>query len=289
MVHNRIFRHARRLAGVAGSMGLISTPALHAAEAGSSATETALVATGVLTILLIAITFLTLMIPEEEKKALAEGLKRMGRYLGSGPSERVPTFDHDFDGIHELDNRIPPWFTTLFLATVLFGGAYLLDYHVFRTSRLPGEEYREEMAAADLHRRVVMATEGQIDESQLVALADPAALNRGAENFKKYCVSCHGVHGQGVVGPNLTDDYWIHGGSVKNVFATIKLGVPAKGMISWGLVFTPKQIQELASYVLSLRGTNPPGAKTAEGQLYVEPAPSTLTVAPKDTAGTRKL
>lgn len=289
MIHNRISRRTRRLAGVAGGMALLLPPALLAGEAGSSATETALVATGVLTIILIAITFLALMIPEEEKKALVEGLQRMGRYLGSGLPERVPTFDHDFDGIQELDNRIPPWFTTLFLATVLFGGAYVLDYHVFRTSRLSGEEYREEMAAADLHRRIVMATEGQIDESQLVALADPAVLNRGAENFKKYCVSCHGERGQGVVGPNLTDDYWIHGGSVKNVFVTIKQGVPARGMISWGLVFTPKQIQELASYVLSLRGTNPPGAKRAEGQLYVEPAPSTLTSAPKDSAGTKRL
>jgi cytochrome c oxidase cbb3-type subunit 3 len=179
-------------------------------------------------------------------------------------------FEHDFDGIQELDNRIPPWFSTLFIATVVFGVVYLLDYHVFRTSKLSGDEYAEELAAAELHRRIVMATEGQIDETQLAALNDPNALKRGEENFKKYCVSCHGSQGQGVVGPNLTDDYWIHGGGIRNVFSTIKQGVPAKGMISWQLVFTPKQLQELASYVLSLRGTNPPGAKKAEGQLYVE-------------------
>jgi cytochrome c oxidase cbb3-type subunit 3 len=115
-----------------------------------------------------------------------------------------------------------------------------------------------------------MATEGQIDETRLVALADPEAVRRGAENYQKYCVSCHGGQGQGMVGPNLTDDFWIHGGGVRNVYATIKQGVPAKGMISWQLVFSPKQIQELASFVLSLRGTNPPGGKKAEGTLYRE-------------------
>jgi cytochrome c oxidase cbb3-type subunit III len=83
-------------------------------------------------------------------------------------------------------------------------------------------------------------------------------------------VSCHGPQGGGVVGPNLTDDYWIHGGSVRNVYGTIKQGVPAKGMISWQLVFTPKQIQEIASYVLSLRGSNPTGGKKPEGTLFTE-------------------
>jgi cytochrome c oxidase cbb3-type subunit 3 len=142
------------------------------------------------------------------------------------------------------------------------------------------EEYREEIAAADLQRRLVVAKEGAIDENTLVALADPAALERGKEAFGKYCVSCHGAQGQGVVGPNLTDEFWIHGGGVKNVYAVIKNGVAAKGMISWQLVFTPKQIQEIASFVLSLQGTNPPNAKKAEGERYVEPAAGT---APTDS------
>ena len=107
------------------------------------------------------------------------------------------------------------------------------------------------------------------------------ALGRGKEAFGKYCVSCHGPQGQGVVGPNLTDQYWIHGGAVTNVYATIKNGVAAKGMISWQLVFTPKQIQEIASFVLSLQGTNPPNAKKQEGMLYDGPA---VNAAPADTS-----
>jgi cytochrome c oxidase cbb3-type subunit 3 len=283
------FRRVKRQASTVGVLNLVWSNLLFASSAGSTATETALVVTGVLTIIIIAVAFLVLLLPDEEKKAFGDAAKRVRTYLIPGKADRAPMLDHEFDGIHELDNRIPPWFTTLFVATVLFGGAYLLDYHVFLTSKLSGDEYKEEMVTAELHRRIIMATEGQIDESQLAALRDLAALKRGEENFRKYCVSCHGERAQGVVGPNLTDDYWIHGGGVKNVFATIKQGVPAKGMISWGLVFTPKQIQELASYVLSLRGTNPPGAKKPEGQPYVEPDTVPTASAPKDSSKVKKL
>lgn len=192
------------------------------------------------------------------------------RYFISGTTERVEELDHDFDGIRELDNRIPPWFSYLFAGTIAFGGVYLLDYHVFGTSRLSAAEYSDEVSAADVQRRILIASEGQIDESQLVVLKDGASLARGNENFQKYCISCHGVKGQGIVGPNLTDRYWIHGGGIRDVYATIKNGVPAKGMISWQLIFTPKQMQELSSYVFSLQGTNPPGARPPQGELWVE-------------------
>jgi len=260
------------------------TRAAFAGSASDSGTETALVVTGILTIVIIAIAFLALIIPDDDMKKLGGAAMRLRSYLLPGKAENTPMIDHDFDGIHELDNRIPPWFTTLFSVTVIFGVVYMLDYHVFSTSRLSAEEYREEIAAADLHRRIIMATEGTIDENQLTALTDPVVLQRAGEEFKKFCISCHGANGQGVVGPNLTDDYWIDGGGIRNVYTTIKQGVPAKGMISWQLVFTPKQIQEIASYVLSLRGTNPPGAKKAEGDLFV---PDEQAAAP-DTSKTTK-
>jgi len=128
------------------------------------------------------------------------------------------------------------------------------------------------MAQAEVAKRIALANEGTIDENTLEALTDPAAIGRGSEQFHKFCVSCHGNEGGGLVGPNLTDDFWIHGGGIKNVYNTIKKGVPAKGMISWQLVFSPKQIQEIASYVLSLHGTLPPNAKKPEGDKYVEKA-----------------
>jgi cytochrome c oxidase cbb3-type subunit 3 len=143
----------------------------------------------------------------------------------------------------------------------------MMDYHVLGTSALMVDEYRAEVAAADLQRRILLASEGTIDENALTALTDPEALKLGAEQFQKYCISCHGAQGQGIVGPNLTDQYWLHGGTIQSVYQTVKTGVPAKGMIGWQLVFTPKQIQHIASYVLSLQGTNPPNGKKPEGVL----------------------
>jgi cytochrome c oxidase cbb3-type subunit 3 len=249
-----------------------NAPDVSAQSAGSSSgTEGALMVTSVLTLVLIAMLFLALIMPARDRQALTGAVRHLRRYLLPGVSDKVLEMDHEFDGIRELDNRIPPWFSTLFLGTIVFGVAYLVDYHVLGSSPLMADEYRNEIASADLQRRIRIASEGSIDENALVVLTDPEALNRGKSEFKKYCVSCHGSDGQGNVGPNLTDDYWIHGGGIKNVYTTIKQGVPVKGMISWQLVFTPKQIQEIASYVLSLHGTNPQNAKKPEGQLFVEP------------------
>jgi cytochrome c oxidase cbb3-type subunit 3 len=269
----------------ATALALLLTETAFAGSASDSGTETALVVTGIVTIVIIAIAFLALIIPDDDMKRLGGTAARLRAYLLPGKAEQIPMSDHDFDGIHELDNRIPPWFTTLFSVTVIFGVVYMLDYHVFGTSKLSAEEYKDELATADLRRRIIMATEGTIDESQLTALTDPIVLQRAGDEFKKYCASCHGINGQGVVGPNLTDDYWIHGGGITNVYNTIKRGVPAKGMISWQLVFTPKQIQEIASYVLSLRGTNPPGAKKAEGELL---APGEQAAAPDTSKATKQ-
>ncbi len=265
------------------TFSLLMTPSLlHAEPQGeSSGTEGALIFTGVLTMVLIAIAFLVLIIPEDDRKRIIASWKTISGYLLTGTTKRVVMFDHDFDGIQELDNKIPPWFTTLFAATIIFGAAYLLDYHVFHSSKLSQEEYADEVAAADVQRRIALAAEGTIDESALVALKDAGALAAGHELFTKNCVSCHAADGGGGVGPNLTDDYWIHGGGIKNVFSTIKNGVPEKGMISWKLVFTPKQIQQIASFVLSLHGSHPAAPKAPQGDLYVEQDTTTAVAAAK--------
>jgi cytochrome c oxidase cbb3-type subunit 3 len=252
-----------------------------AAGSGDPGTTFALNLTATTTIIIIAILFFILVLPEADRKRFAAAFVSLRSYAVAGKAIDAEIPDHVYDDIRELDNRIPPWFTTLFLGTIVFAAVYMLSYHVVGTSPLMIEEYRQEIAEADLQRRVMIAKEGAIDENTLVELIEPAALERGKEAFGKYCVSCHGAAGQGVVGPNLTDGFWIHGGGVRNVYAVIKNGVAAKGMISWQLVFTPKQIQEIASYVLSLQGTNPPNAKKAEGDPYVEPAAGT---APPDTA-----
>ncbi len=263
-------RHVLQAFSAALLFLLMATPALAQPTGSDSGTETALAFTSILTIVIVALIFFILLVPEGERQKMIAALARMRRYIVPSVSDKVIEFKHDFDGISELDNRVPPWFTYLFAGTVVFGGIYLLDYHVIGSSKLSAGEYQEEIAAADVQRRVILAREGTIDENALTASKDPAVLAKGREEFMKFCVSCHGNEGQGVVGPNLTDDYWIHGGGIKNVYTTIKNGVPAKGMISWQLVFSPKQIQDIGSYVLSLRGKNPPNAKKAEGQLFVE-------------------
>jgi cytochrome c oxidase cbb3-type subunit III len=244
----------------------VFSPALLAAGGGS--TETALTVTVIIMLIALAAVFFAVLVPEEDRVRISRAISGMKRYIVPGKGQDVVEFDHDYDGIRELDNRIPPWFSYLFAGTIVFGGIYMVDYHVLGTSKLMEDEYREEVSAATLQRRILLALEGTIDENTLAALTDVESLKRGGEQFQKYCVSCHGVQAQGVVGPNLTDRYWIHGAGIRNVYQTVKMGAPAKGMISWQLVFTPKQMQEIASYVLSLQGTNPPNGKAPEGQLF---------------------
>jgi cytochrome c oxidase cbb3-type subunit III len=236
-------------------------------------TEAALIFTGIITAFFIILTFFIIFVMGGEVDPIVRLLKSLYTSIAPKGGPTVVPDDEDYDGIKELDNRIPPWFNYLFGATVVFGIVYFLNYHVWQSSPLPLAEYTEEVNAADLSRRVRMVAEGTINEDELAPLTDETSLKAGQERFLKNCITCHGSHAEGIVGPNLTDQYWIHGGGIKNVFSTIKNGVPEKGMISWKLVFTPKEIQQLASYVLSLQGSNPPNGKKPEGTLYVEPKP----------------
>ena len=236
-------------------------------------TESALIFTGALTALFIVLTFFIIFVLDGEVEPILRILRTLYHAVTPKVGPTVIPLDEDFDGIKELDNRVPPWFNYLFGGTIVFGAFYMLNYHVWQSSPLPRAEYAEEVSAADLSRRVRTVAEGTINEEELIVLKDDAAIKAGQERFLKNCFTCHGSHGEGIVGPNLTDQYWIHGGGIKNVFATIKNGVPEKGMISWKLVFTPKEIQQIASYVLSLQGTNPPNGKKPEGTVYTEPKP----------------
>ncbi len=176
--------------------------------------------------------------------------------------------EDDYDGIKELDNRIPPWFTYLFYATIIFAIGYLLTFHVFKTGKLQAQEYADEMKAAQLQTEVVMNSSTGVNEQNVTLMNDTGSLDAGKTIYKSNCVPCHGPDGGGVVGPNLTDDYWIHGGGIKNIFKTISDGVPAKGMPTWSAQLKPKQVQEVASYVISLHGTHPANAKAPQGQKW---------------------
>ena len=179
--------------------------------------------------------------------------------------------DHNYDGIRELDNHLPPWWKWLFYVTIIFSVFYVIGYHITDWFPLQEKEYEIEMAAAASAaeaRQAANAEAGGFDESQLAYSDDPAILSSGETLYTRNCVPCHGAEGQGGIGPNLTDKYWIHGGSIKDVYTTIKKGVPDKGMISWEQQFSPAQIRDVSTYVLSLQGTNPPNAKAPQGTIY---------------------
>ncbi|HEX7365537.1 MAG TPA: cbb3-type cytochrome c oxidase N-terminal domain-containing protein [Pelobium sp.] len=174
---------------------------------------------------------------------------------------------HDYDNIQELDNPIPAWFNWLFYGSVVFALAYLLNYHVFKTGKLQDEEYAIEMKQAEVAKEAYLAKTGNmIDENSVKIDKSAEVLAAGKAVFTQNCVACHGQNAEGVVGPNLTDDFWLHGGKIGSVFKTIKYGVPEKGMISWEKQLSPKQISDVANYIESLKGSNPANPKAPQGE-----------------------
>lgn len=189
------------------------------------------------------------------------------RFTGLRPihQEKDLVMDHAYDGIAELDNPTPPWFMSLFYGTIGFGVVYLMVFHVFGGD-LQLAEYKQEVALAEVQREAyIKRVAGSINENTVKLVTDAKSLEAGKAVYLQNCVACHGQQGQGGVGPNLTDAYWLHGGSVKAVFHSITEGIPEKGMMSWKKQLNPLQIQQLTGYILSLQGTNPAGAKEAQG------------------------
>lgn len=179
--------------------------------------------------------------------------------------------DHDYDGIKELDNNLPPWWIYGFYFTILFAIVYLFHFHVTHTGKLQLAEYNEQIEQG---KRDVEAYRKQaanlVDENNATLLTDGASLAAGKSTYSANCVACHGANGEGGVGPNLTDDFWIHQGDIKDIFKTLKYGYPEKGMKAWEQDLGARQIHEVASYVKSLKGTNPANPKEKEGEFYVE-------------------
>jgi len=189
--------------------------------------------------------------------------------------EQTIELDHSYDGIKELDNHLPPWWKWLFIATVVWSGVYIFVYHFSDSLPLQAEEYQAELAQAEEQASQAAAAtpESVIDEKALVYSPEPEILANGGKVFTINCVACHKADGGGnAIGPNLTDAYWLHGGELKDVFATIKNGVVEKGMPAWGKAMSVKDVRDVTFYIMSLQGTNPPGAKEPQGEPY-KPAP----------------
>lgn len=179
--------------------------------------------------------------------------------------------DHDYDGIKELDNDLPPWWKYGFYLTIVVAFLYMIHYHISGTGDLQAVEYNKEMAKAKAEIAEYMKTAANnVDENTVKLLDNPADIENGKQVYTANCAACHGKLGEGGVGPNFADEYWIHGGSVQDIFKTIKYGFADKGMKSWKEDLSPMQIAQVTSYIRTLKGTNPPNGKAPQGDLYTE-------------------
>jgi len=230
--------------------------------------------------------------PQKEVEVVETG-KVMHALTDAVPIEREHEvlLDHDYDGIKELDNNLPPWWVWMFYVTIIFGFVYMVYYHVLPYGKSQEEQYVAEVQAAEEAREAYLAmAKNLVDETNVSMLEAESDLKAGKAIFVEKCQQCHAADGGGGVGPNLTDNYWIHGGSLKDVFKTVKYGVPSKGMISWESQLRPNQMAQVSSYIMTLQGTTPMAPKDPQGELWVAPeetaAPADSTmVAPEEVEG----
>jgi len=206
-------------------------------------------------------------ITEEEKIAIKKNqLSWWDRFNKLKPVSEEADLDlgHEYDGIRELNNRLPPWWLYGFYLCIIFAGVYLWRFHVTHNGPSSAQEYETSVADAKARIDAYLKAKGDaVDENTVVLLTDKASLDEGKIIFEKSCVTCHKATGGGDVGPNLTDDYWLHGNDIKSVFKTIRYGFNA--MPQWQMAYSNKQIQLVASYVKSLHGSNPPNPKAPQG------------------------
>lgn len=211
-------------------------------------------------------------VPEEERESWFNKFWMKINDLREQDQEKDLLLNHDYDGIKELDNNLPPWWKWTFYVSIIFGVVYLTHYHILKTGPLPKEELaitlaeaEEEVAAFKARARL------NVDETNVQFIIEDSRLTAGASIYTAHCAVCHGQQGEGGVGPNLTDPYWIHGGTIGDVFRTIKYGVPAKGMQAWNNNLTAIQIQNVSTYIMVMQGNEPTNAKEPQGE-FVEPA-----------------
>lgn len=219
-------------------------------------------------------------IPYKEEPSIWARLWKESNDFVPMEKEADITLEHVYDGIRELDNHLPPWWKWMFYATIVFAGVYMVVYHMSDTLPLPLKEYETELAMADEQARKLKASSpaAAIDETTVQLITDANALADGKTTFLNNCASCHRKDGGGDIGPNLTDQYWKHGGSIQDIFKVVRHGVQGTNMIAWEGFISPEKMQNVSSYVLSLQGSNPENGKKPEGDLYkptTAPADST--------------
>jgi cytochrome c oxidase cbb3-type subunit 3 len=185
--------------------------------------------------------------------------------------ERDIELDHNYDGIKELDNKLPPWWLYSFYASIVFAFGYMIYYHVLDGENQTMEFESEMMAAKIAVEEYKKNAPDLIDAESVTLLTEASDLEAGATIYQNNCMACHAADGGGGIGPNLTDEHWILGGGIKNVFHTVSEGGRAgKGMVAWKSILKPTEIQQVSSYILSLQGSAPANPKEAEGDVWTE-------------------
>lgn len=181
-----------------------------------------------------------------------------------------PDMGHDYDGIRELDNKLPFWWQAIFYLTIIFSFGYWAYYHVLEAGPLQMERYEIEMAQAEAAAEARSAGKEALSDELLLAYSqDTAKVSAGQADYAAYCAACHGANGEGGIGPNLTDAYWIHGASPMEIHKVISEGVATAGMPSWKGVLGDSKVEQVAAYILTLKGKNLPG-KEPQGEKVEE-------------------
>ena len=220
-----------------------------------------------------------------EFKWLDRLYKRLTRSRAIEKEDEI-ILDHNYDGIRELDNVLPPWWVYMFYVTILFGLVYLVRFHIVGdyTQAL---EYENEVAEAKIAiEEYKKNAKDLVDVNTVEVLTDASDVAAGEKIFTANCVVCHMADGGGGIGPNLTDNYWILGGGIKNVFRTISEGGrDGKGMVAWKNSLKPAEMAQVASYILQFQGTTAANPKAPEGDIWIDPdAPAPAEEAPMEQA-----
>ncbi|HRG25359.1 MAG TPA: cbb3-type cytochrome c oxidase N-terminal domain-containing protein [Chitinophagaceae bacterium] len=205
---------------------------------------------------------------EEEK---ANKLTWWDKFNALRPVTEESSLDlgHDYDGIRELNNRLPGWWLYGFYGCILFAGVYLYRFHVSHTAPSSIQEYEQSVVRAESQLKEFIKKQGDaVDETNVKLLTGAEDLAAGKALFVKSCAACHLESGAGIVGPNLTDDYWLHGNDIKSMFKVVRYGINA--MPAWQTQMSNKQIAQVSSYIKTLHGTNPPNPKAPQGTLMKE-------------------
>ena len=173
---------------------------------------------------------------------------------------------HEYDGIQEADNVLPRWWLGILYGSIIFAAFYWIGWQVLKAAPSPLLAYQEEKAAAEAADAERLKAQGPFTPEKLVAMSkSPAIVGAGQKTFQSICAACHGQTAGGMVGPNLTDKFWIHGSKPEQIITTIRQGFTEKGMPAWGPQLGEEKVREVAAYVLSIKDSNVAGGKSPQG------------------------